>query len=80
MSPGFVMSMEPFTVIPVDGGEREITIGSGALFRTRNRYNEFLGSLLYIANTTGPDISLAVSVLLDTGVLLPQLIGTRDLG
>jgi hypothetical protein len=35
MSPGFVMSMEPLTVIPVDGGEREITIGSWYLVRTR---------------------------------------------
>jgi hypothetical protein len=63
MSPGFVMSMEPLTVIPVDGGEREITIGSGTLLEPGNRYNELLGSLLYIANTTRPDISLAVSVL-----------------
>jgi len=55
MQKGFVPTREPY--------DPETKEGSGVLLEPGNRYGELVGSLLYLANTTRPDIAQAVGVL-----------------
>jgi hypothetical protein len=55
MDPSFVITMKPM----VEGMSR----GSGKPLEEGNRYNELISSLMYLCNTTRPDISLAVGLL-----------------
>jgi hypothetical protein len=50
------------TLLPLSG-ERKDALGAGVALEPGNRYCELIGSLLYIANTTRPDIAQAVGVL-----------------
>jgi hypothetical protein len=56
---------------PRDGSD---SIGAGSVLPPGHGYCELIGSLLYIANTTRPDIAQAVGVLL---CHLQQHIGTK---
>ena len=55
MDPSFVI-----TEMSVEAGK---TGGSGKPLPEGNRYNELIGSLMYLANTTRPDLTLAVGLL-----------------
>jgi hypothetical protein len=50
------------TLLPLSG-EGKDALGAGVALEPGNRYCELIGSLLYIANTTRPDIAQAVGVL-----------------
>jgi transposase InsO family protein len=55
MDPSFVV-----TEMSVEAGKSG---GSGKPLPEENRYNELIGSLMYLANTTRPDLMLAVGLL-----------------
>ncbi len=56
MDPGLVITEKSVPVTDKAGG-------SGKPLEEDNRYNELIGSLVYLANTTRPDIYLAVGLL-----------------
>jgi hypothetical protein len=55
MDPSFVITQQAV----VDGEKG----GSGKPLEAGNRYNELIGSLMYLSSTTRPDITLAVGLL-----------------